>query len=117
MANIAKVLKTQQALETKLLLRMNELEGKWNSTPQSKDDGSLTQLRQEFRDFKSEVWAVLMLLRDQVSQLLKPIDDIEMRHRKKYLLVGGIPETIEDLNKFIICLLNSKMDLDLTSFN
>ncbi|CAG9794859.1 unnamed protein product [Diatraea saccharalis] len=114
MANITAVLETQHALETRLFNKMNELEERWKATP-AQADSSLTRLQEEFLGFKIEMLSVLQLLRSQVSELCRSVDDLEMRHRRKYLLVSGIPEdTNSDLPKSIVSVFVNKMGLALT---
>lgn len=114
MANIAAVMETQQALEARLFKKMSELEAQLKATPPQQDN-SLTRLREDLHDFKSHMLSVLKLLREQISGLCKSVDDLEMRHRRKYILVGGVPESHNnDLPEFVVDLFNSKLGLDIS---
>ncbi|CAG9786990.1 unnamed protein product [Diatraea saccharalis] len=93
--------------------KMNELEQRWKATP-AQADGSHARLQEEFQEFKTETLSVLQLLRYQISGLCRCIDDIEMRHRRKYLLVGSVAEDSNDLPKSIVSIFVNKMGLALS---
>ncbi|CAG9791454.1 unnamed protein product [Diatraea saccharalis] len=93
---------------------MNELGHRCQASPVQVET-SFACLREEFQEFKTEMLSVLELLRNQISVLCKSIDDIEMRHRRKYLLVGGIPEDNNiDLTDTVVSSLINKIGLALS---
>lgn len=111
MANYAVVLETQQALETTIQKRFADLESQLkNSTSQS--GMTLNRLHEEVSDFKTHIWAILNLLRQQIYEISRIVEVGEMRHRKKYLLVSGVPENIDgSLPVHIAKLFNDKLGL------
>lgn len=111
MANFNEVMETQRSLEATLLKRMNEFEIQLQTTAPHTSN-SVTHLTEEFSEFKSQVWSLLKLLRQQIAGLATAIDVIEMRHRRKYLLFSGVSEDIKDeLPDFIAKLIRDKLGM------
>lgn len=89
MANLTSILDKHNSVEASLAKRMADFEEILKS---AKDEVSLTKLSTEFALFKEHVGGILQLLRQQILELDKSIDIVEMRHRRKFLLIYGIPE-------------------------
>lgn len=110
MANLEDVLETQHNIEASLLKRLNEFEARLNTTtPQT--SSSQTSLADEFRNFKSDVLSILLLMRRQIFMITKSIDAIETRHRRKNLLMNGVPENVSNLLDFVSQTLREKLGL------
>ncbi|CAG9569296.1 unnamed protein product [Danaus chrysippus] len=109
MANYYNVIESQKALESLLMKKMTEFEKQLKaSIPGS--NVSVAGLYDEFSCFKDHVWSILSLLRQQISDLNQVVDNIEMRHRRKYLLFNGVPEEPnEDLSNSISDICNDKL--------
>ncbi|XP_059052736.1 uncharacterized protein LOC131847235 [Achroia grisella] len=112
MANYTQILETQHALEVTLEKKLCEFEKKYMQS-NTTSGSSISSLPEEFQDFKTEVSTVLNLLRQQISALVGVMDTIEMRHRRKYLLIGGITEDIkaDELVTFTSELIQDKLHL------
>ncbi|KAM3962747.1 uncharacterized protein ACR2FA_003130 [Aphomia sociella] len=110
MANIAEVAATQKTLEVTLLGKMAAFEDKLKAvTPQSAD---VAQLSSEFHEFKSSLIIIFQLLRLQIADLSQSIDRIETRHRQKFLLLGGVPESNDlNLDAVVATLLNKHLGM------
>ncbi|CAH2048363.1 unnamed protein product, partial [Iphiclides podalirius] len=53
---------------------------------------NLKELSSDYINFKNFVCSTFKFLRKQINQLLANVDSIESRHRRKFLLIGGVPE-------------------------
>lgn len=71
--------------------RMNEFE-KDNQKGLSHSPQSTSSLASQFASFKDFILSALNLLQRQVEVLAKDMDRLEMRNRRKMLLIHGIPE-------------------------
>ncbi|XP_047543367.1 uncharacterized protein LOC125075699 [Vanessa atalanta] len=69
--------------------RMQEFQHDLNKTS---SPGSTTSLASDFITFKSFVISALNTLQCQVEFLGRRLDHLEMRHRRKMLLLHGVPE-------------------------
>lgn len=100
MANLEDVLEAQRSIEATLLKKMGDFEAQLSaSAPQASvtpNSRSLSRLEEGFHNFKAEVISILSLLRQQVISLTKVIDIIETRHRRKAILVNGVPEDVKN---------------------
>lgn len=115
MANINTILETQHAIEATFLKKFSEFESKFKAA-EPKSTTTLNRLHEEFNEFKTHVWTLLNFLREQVTEISKAVDVIEMRHRRKFLLLSGVPEETEDLPVYIANLFNEKLGIcDLAS--
>lgn len=92
MATIAAVHQSQKSLESLLLQKMNDFEAQLKATL---EPTSLVRLSEDFKTFKEYVYSILQLLQQQIAELSRVTDVLEMRHRRKCLLLGGIPEVVE----------------------
>ncbi|CAG9790317.1 unnamed protein product [Diatraea saccharalis] len=110
MANVATVIETQKSLESALMHRMKEFEDKLKSSSSNKD--KVPQLEEEFKSFKEIVWSVVSLLRQQINEVLRTVDQLESRHRSKHLLFCGVPEEPnEDLKTAVTTLLRKHLGI------
>ncbi|KAM3957212.1 uncharacterized protein ACR2FA_011599 [Aphomia sociella] len=111
MANYADILETQHALEATILNKMTQFETQLNAKmPQP--GVSLLKIQEEFHEFKVQVHSIIKLLQQQITGIAKVLDDIEMRHRRKYLLLSGVSEDVNpSLLDFITRTLHDKLGL------
>lgn len=89
MTTIADIAETQRLALTSLSQRMADFEAHLKASPPG---ANLSDLYKDFTSFKDHVWSVFSVLQQQLMEVSKGIDSIEMRHRKKFLLLGGVPE-------------------------
>ncbi|XP_059049815.1 uncharacterized protein LOC131844854 [Achroia grisella] len=109
MSNFVDLASTQKSMESTLLKMMAGFEGKLQAiSPQSTD---ITQLSNEFYEFKNYTHQIFSLLRQQINYLVHTTDEIEMRHRRKYLLLGGVSESDEDLATVITSIFKEHLKL------
>lgn len=73
---------------------MEEFEGKLHRSKSPSLD--ITSLTNEFTIFKSYVLKSLRTLQDQITMVGSEIDKLEMRGRRKILLVHGVPEVSQE---------------------
>lgn len=80
-----------------------------SASPQS---NTVEQLREDFHNFKEQIWSIIILLRQQISELNNTVDNLEMRYRRKYLLIGGVPEEPQqNLSTTVLSILKNKLGL------
>ncbi|XP_028167948.1 uncharacterized protein LOC114358248 [Ostrinia furnacalis] len=109
MATLSDVQQLQCSLEASLHQRMSDFESQLKT---SAEPSSLARLYDEFRAFKETVHGILQLLRKQISEVSKVTDTLEMRHRRKCLLFGGISEDPKEQTSAVICgILSDRFDL------
>ncbi|XP_028162224.1 uncharacterized protein LOC114354165 [Ostrinia furnacalis] len=99
MATLSDVQQLQSSLEASLHQRMSDFESQLKT---SAEPSSLVRLYEEFRAFKETVHGILQLLRKQICELSKVTDALEMRHRRKCLLFGGIAEDPKEQTTAVI---------------
>lgn len=89
--------------------RMADFEAHLKATSPGAD---LSGLHKDFNAFKEHVWSVLSALQLQIAEVSRTVDTIEMRHRKKFLLLGGVPEKPnEKVSESVVPILQSKLGL------
>ncbi|XP_059057154.1 uncharacterized protein LOC131850809 [Achroia grisella] len=112
MDNYTQILENQQSFEANLSKRMLEFEQRLNQTTPDYNK-TVAGISDEFQLFKRETLSIFSLLRQQISGLVDAIDVMEMRHRRKYLLIGGISEDVKDDNLvgFASQLIRNQLDL------
>ncbi|XP_060810016.1 uncharacterized protein LOC132904108 [Amyelois transitella] len=96
MTSLEAVQQIQKSLQTDLLRRMTEFE---NQLKMSKEPASLNKLWEDYSKFKSDVRDIMQLLQQQLEELVRSVDNIEMRHRRRCLLFGGIKEAENGANE------------------
>lgn len=107
MTSIADIAETQRMVMLSLSQRMAEFEAHLKASPPGAD---LSGLQNDFANFKEHVWGVLSVLQQQIAEVSRSVDVIEMRHRKKFLLLGGVPEQPDEkLPDCVASLLRSKL--------
>lgn len=113
MASVSAVLETQKSLEAMLLKKMDDFQDQLRSSSPRKDKSDkVAQLQSEFSTFRDYVCDILRMLRQQISEVLRSVDDIEMRHRQKYLLISGVTDKAnEDLPVTISSILHRHFGL------
>ncbi|CAG9790292.1 unnamed protein product [Diatraea saccharalis] len=110
MVSVEAVIETQKSLESAVMLKMKEFEALLKASPSDKD--KVPQVRDEFESFKKIVWSILSLLRQQIGEVSKSLDQQEARHRSKYLLLCGVPEKPdEDLKATVLTLLQKHLGI------
>ncbi|RVE40669.1 hypothetical protein evm_014681 [Chilo suppressalis] len=113
MATVSAVMETQKTIEATLFARMDDFEAQLKSaSPASDGKDGILQLQSDFNAFRELVWNILSLLRQQIAQLLGTVDDMVMRHRRKFLLISGIPESEdEDLSTVVATLMKKHLGI------
>lgn len=75
-----------------------------------KNPSTIAALNTEFQSFKAFVCNGLNVLRAEISALSRGVERIEMRFRRKMLLVHGVPEAKnEDVAATVVASLSSKI--------
>lgn len=100
MATLSDVHQQQASLEASLHQRMSEFEAQLKL---SSEPSSLSRLHNDFMNFKENVCGILKMLRLQINELSRATDVLEMRHRRKCLLFGGIAEVPKEDTSALIC--------------
>ncbi|KAJ8736300.1 hypothetical protein PYW08_006956 [Mythimna loreyi] len=113
MSTLADIAETQPMAVMSLNQRMADFEAHLKTSPPGAD---LSGLHRDFSVFKEHVWSVLSALQLQIAELSRSIDIIEMRHRKKFLLLGGVPESpSEKVTEIVATILQTKLGVDVTT--
>lgn len=100
-----------EMLESNLMKRMDEFEAQVNPA-RSSSLNDLSQLAAEFSAFKNIVWNVIKLLKQQIAEVTKNMDVAEMRHRSKFLVLNGVPDSAtEDIKSTVADILIGKMGI------
>ncbi|CAG5028126.1 unnamed protein product [Parnassius apollo] len=109
MENIFEVLKTQVSLEKTLNQRLDEFEARLEG---SSKDLSLKDLSSDYINFKNFIYSTFTLLRQQINHLIVNVDTIESRHRKKFLLLGGVVEnTNENVRELVASVITKNLGI------
>ncbi|XP_059059299.1 uncharacterized protein LOC131852624 [Achroia grisella] len=97
MANLEDIAETQRSLEVTLFQRMQEFEVQLKASKEgSSQQGSISDISRAFLSFKEQAWGIFNILQKQIEELTNSVDGIEMRHRRKSLLLNGVPENTEE---------------------
>lgn len=113
MTSFSDIVATQKTVEESVKHMMMEFETKLKAS--SRTD-SVDQLYLEFSTFRSHVQNVLQLLQQQITELSNQVDNIEMRHRKKILLLNGVAEKPgENIPLTVLDILQKHLGMELTS--
>ncbi|XP_028175529.1 uncharacterized protein LOC114363867 [Ostrinia furnacalis] len=119
MDNLGSIVETQQALEQSLMKRMTEFEAHLRATKVSSPAQSenLKTLSREFYTFRDHTMGVVDLLRRQIQEVSRAVDSIEARHRRKFILITGVPDLdSENLMSSTLSVLRDNLELpDITS--
>lgn len=73
-------------------LKMAEFQKSLDVAAQSQDASTISEISKEFSNFKTFIVSTLRSLQHQMNVLSMQMDKIEMRSRRKMLLVHGVPE-------------------------
>lgn len=102
---------TISQLSTNFMQRMEQFEGELQKGTSS--SFTLTTLAADFASFKTFILGSLHSLQDQLHLITQSVDLLEMRTRKKILLIHGIPEERhEDVESVVMKTINDKLKLD-----
>lgn len=115
MSQLADIQAAQSSLEESFSKRMAQLEAQLHTGGNAKE--TVARVSEEFRTFRGLMFSMLGLLRKQISECVKMVDVMETRHRRKALIVLGVPEAIkEDCTKTLLDVFDKKMGLgDMTA--
>lgn len=92
--------------------RMGELEAQIQSNVGGPVRDTVAKVAEEFRTFRELIFNMLGLLRKQISDCSKALDNIETRHRRKALIFTGVPEVQnENCASTILGIVQSKLSL------
>jgi len=110
MATITEVAELQKTAMALLNQRMAEFEAHLQSASTGAD---LSALHKDYASFKEHVWGVLSILQQQMAAVSKSVDAIEMRHRRKFLLLGGLTEEADEkVADRVVSVLRCKLGMD-----
>ncbi|KAF9419628.1 hypothetical protein HW555_003906 [Spodoptera exigua] len=113
MPQLAEVLSAQKSLEECFMKKMNALEAQIQTAGPAKD--TVAKVAEEFRAFRDLVIGMLGLLRRQIGECSRQLDDIETRSRRKALIIQGIAEAAgEDCTNVTLGVINTKLGLNYT---
>ncbi|KAF9413683.1 hypothetical protein HW555_008129 [Spodoptera exigua] len=113
MSQLAEVLSAQKSLEECFMKKMNALEAQIQTAGPVKD--TVAKVAEEFRAFRDLVIGMLGLLRRQIGECSRQLDDIETRSRRKALIIQGIAEAAgEDCTNVTLGVINTKLGLNYT---
>lgn len=80
-------------ISTEFYNKMAEFQKKLDTATQSQAVHTINSIAEEFASFKLFIMSSLRTLQQQIDGQAKQIDKMEMRSRRKMLLVHGIPES------------------------
>lgn len=110
MSNLSDIITTQNRLEENITKRLDSLQAQITSAGSSKD--TVAKVAEELRTFRELIFGILSLLRQQIRECTKQVDDLETRNRRKALIISGIPEKLsEDCTQSLLDVFNKKMGL------
>ncbi|KAF9418257.1 hypothetical protein HW555_004876 [Spodoptera exigua] len=112
MSQVSEIISIHKNVQESLLKRMGDIEAQIQSAGPAKD--TVARIAEEFRAFRELVFDMLKMLRAQVIECCRSIDDLEMRSRRKAAIFQGMPELDnEDCSGLILGVINTKLGLDL----
>ncbi|CAH2039152.1 unnamed protein product, partial [Iphiclides podalirius] len=111
MSNLSEIINTQNKLEESISKRFDDLQAQITNAGSSKD--TVAKVAEELRNFRELIFGILSLLRQQIRECAKQVDDIDTRSRRKALIVTGLPEkNNEDCTQLLIEVFNKKLGLN-----
>ncbi|KAF9409521.1 hypothetical protein HW555_000997 [Spodoptera exigua] len=121
MTQIAEVLSNQKSLEERFtpleamfMQKMEAVQAQIQAAGPAKD--TIAKVAEEFRTFRELMFSLLGLLRRQITECSRQIDDMETRSRRKALIMQGIPEKEgEDCTGLVLDVINTKLGLNFTT--
>ncbi|KAF9405495.1 hypothetical protein HW555_013795 [Spodoptera exigua] len=112
MSQVSEIISIHKNVQESLLKRMGDIEAQIQSAGPAKD--TVARVAEEFRAFRELVFDMLKMLRAQVIECCRNIDNLEMRSRRKAAIFQGMPELDnEDCSGLILGVINTKLGLDL----
>lgn len=113
MTSYTDIIATQKSVEDSVRQMLVDFESKLKASPRTE---TVDQVYTEFSNFRTHVQNVLGLLQQQIMELSSQLDIIEMRHRKKFLLINGVEEKPgENVRHIVLDVLQNKLGMELTS--
>ncbi|CAH2061697.1 unnamed protein product, partial [Iphiclides podalirius] len=110
MSNLAEIISTQNRLEENITKKFNDHQAQISNAGSSKD--TVSKVAEELRQFREIIFGILGLLRQQIRECSKQVDDIESRNRRKAIIISGVPEKEnEDCSQLILDVFNNKLGL------
>lgn len=100
MSSLEGIVAAQNTLESLMTLKFAEFESILKTTSPHSD--TISGLKLELDKFREVMFAMVKLIRQQISALNNSVDNIEMRHRRKYILFVGVPEKSDENAAHII---------------
>ncbi|KAF9406983.1 hypothetical protein HW555_012840 [Spodoptera exigua] len=121
MSQIEEVRSTQKSLEEKFVpleemftKKLEAIQAQIQTAGPAKD--TIAKVAEEFRAFRELMYGLLGLLRQQIVECSRQIDDLETRSRRKALIIQGVPEKEgENCTEVTLDVANRKLGLNLTS--
>ncbi|CAH2070752.1 unnamed protein product, partial [Iphiclides podalirius] len=89
MSNLSEIINTQNKLEESISKRFDDLQAQITNAGSSKD--TVAKVAEELRNFRELIFGILSLLRQEIRECAKQVDDIDTRSRRKALIVTGAP--------------------------
>lgn len=112
MSQLADIESAQKSLEECFMKRMGELEAQIQSNVGGPVRDTVAKVAEEFRTFRELMFNMLGLLRKQISDCTKALDNMETRHRRKALIFTGVPEAeSENCASTILEIISRKLSL------
>uniref|UniRef100_A0A2H1WT06 SFRICE_041323 n=1 Tax=Spodoptera frugiperda TaxID=7108 RepID=A0A2H1WT06_SPOFR len=100
--------------EERIARKFKEVQVQIQTAGTSKD--TIARVAEDFRTFRELVFDMLKMLRLQVSENSRELDEINTRSRRKALIIQGVPEVAsEDCTAVTLGVCNSKLGLSLTA--
>ncbi|KAI5638689.1 hypothetical protein NE865_08745 [Phthorimaea operculella] len=100
-----------ESLAASVHARMAAFEDELKKDPATKKD-TVNSISMEFQCFRAFVVASLGALQQQIGMLTNELDGMEMRSRRKMLLLHGVPEEKdEDTTKVVVAVANEHLSL------
>lgn len=111
MSNLSEIITTQNKLEESITKRLDDLQAQISNAGSSKD--TVAKVGEELRNFREIIFGILSLLRQQIRECAKNVDDLDTRNRRKALIVSGVPEKDkEDCTQLILKIINEKIGIN-----
>lgn len=110
MSNLADIINTQNRLEENISKKFDDLQAQITNAGSSKD--TVAKVAEELRNFREIIFGILGLLRQQIRDCAKQVDNLETRNRRKALIVSGITEKEkEDCTQIVLDIFQNKLGL------
>ncbi|CAH2049939.1 unnamed protein product, partial [Iphiclides podalirius] len=110
MSNLSEIISTQNRLEENITKRFDDLQAQISNAGSSKD--TVARIAEELRSFREIVSGILGLLRQQIKECVRQVDEIDTRSRRKALIISGMPEKDnEDCTQRVLEVFNNNLGL------